>query len=345
MRGGVRTIVPVVLALTCTALESQAESWARVEASPTCDVREDELTSRVSRALVGPRAADLRADVTIVEQASDYEASIEITRRELVVGTKTVSAPSCVEAIDAIVVVLALALTETAPDGEEARAPSLEVDMLPKVPSSWSGSAPDDAAASGEPTSLRWLAQENDPMAEQRAPTNVEFERRRWSRALLLTGGDTAVLAQPSAFVAAGFSKSLGRIELRGMARYALPRIDETRSAVGSERAEYSYAEYSYAALDFGACYPMGSTWTLSACAGAELGFVRTQRALRDPKIESTSDETEPLAGGVLQAVLAYRGRRVQPLLLLAANANAVGPHASEQRLGLRAAFGAALQF
>ena len=77
--------------------------------APACVALARELEPRLERALQGPRAAELKASVAIEDAGSGYRVTITLLDDRKGRGQTVIVAPTCDEALDAAVVVLALA--------------------------------------------------------------------------------------------------------------------------------------------------------------------------------------------------------------------------------------------
>jgi hypothetical protein len=159
-------------------------------------------------------------------------------------------------------------------------------------------------------------------------------------RGVVSAGVDAGTLPEATLQVGAGLSKAFGRIELRGVARYGLPYEEEELDTGRSESHRYEFG-----ALDFDACYGFGARWRLSGCAGSELGVVWSDDRVESEGEESVDEAARPRLGGVLSAMIAYRGGSVQPELEVSSVIVLAGRQAEASRVAIRAAAGLGMQF
>jgi hypothetical protein len=309
--------------------------WISVQAPDGCDAARD-LGDRVARALVGPRAAELRAWVTIDERFPGYRAEVRITRGSVTLGSKVVTVPTCEEAAEAAVVVLALALSEKAlPEP----APVPEPEPAPSDPSTLAG-APSPAVKPAA-RSLRAAVEPNGERPERDSVRSTK--RRNAVRATLSTGVDTGTISLPTAYLGAGFTRVLEPVELRAVVRFGVPHVEEEETDGEAARSEVLRRDFG--ALDLSACYALGASWRFSACAGGELGVIRTQERRVEGQVEVDTDSADPRISGVLTALIARRAGTVQPELELSSLAVAAGRPEQSPWLALRAGVGVAMQF
>lgn len=313
------------------AEEARGAPSSFIELESVCPITAEALQQRVTAALVGERAPELGASITIRETNDGYEVALRTERGDVTQGTKVVTAPSCAEAVEAATAVLALAFGESS-RVLAAATPAAQVVAQPPPVSAPVGSSvvepPADRSARPQ------QPQANDSL-----------------RLALSTGIDAGTLPNSTAYLAAGLSRAFSELELYGALRYGAPRVEEAAGDAESERLRLDFGS-----LELGACYGGGRQLRVAACAGGELGVVRIaqSRSLADGTVLET-DVARPRFSGVLTARLAYRGGRIEPQLELAGVVLAaerrestplagLGP-ATKTAVGLRAGIGAAVPF
>jgi hypothetical protein len=304
-----------------------------------------ELEPRLERALQGSRAAELSASVAIDDGGSGYRVTIGLLDGRKRGGTTVIVAPTCEEAVDAAVVVLALAFGgRFVPEGVDpspSAAASIESESRPAAPPA---EPPGDSPAFAsplEPTGVELLA----PAASARPGREAQRDgasltSERATRVALATGIDSGSLAQRTMMVSAAVGRSFSGIDLRAVLRYGLPTADETveTESMKSHRSDFG-------AFELRACRGQGRAVRVSACAGAELGAVRVASRLRAEDAEVDEDRLSPRLSGVLAAVVAHRGGLIEPEIELGGAAVAFGRDAGDPWLVVRVAAGAAVAF
>src|SRR5688500_6424553 len=121
-----RSLLPVSLLGMSLAAHASADTpaWLELEATASCAITRAALARRVSEALIAERAPDSVAEVTIQQEGGGYAVELRGTRGGAAPASKLIHAPDCDEAVDATVVVLALALgapvSQPAPEARPA---------------------------------------------------------------------------------------------------------------------------------------------------------------------------------------------------------------------------------
>src|SRR5688572_29198325 len=106
----------VFVAMMALLSSANAAANARIETkvTPVCELAARDLEERLTQALGEMSARSLDVSVSIEREDSGYRVTL-VTRDELAASRdKVILAPTCDEAVDAAVVVLALAASETA---------------------------------------------------------------------------------------------------------------------------------------------------------------------------------------------------------------------------------------
>jgi hypothetical protein len=172
------------------------------------------------------------------------------------------------------------------------------------------------------------------------APDRGSTAGERRTRVGVVGGLDVGTLALATLYVGARVSREIGPVELRGTARYGLPRVEEEDDAgVVDER------QADFGAFDADVCYARGAAWQVALCGGGELGVVRNVRRSGSEGALEDTDAAEPRVAGLMAARLAYRAGMLQPELEIAGAAAALGRPEDGSWLAIRAGLGLALQF
>lgn len=304
--------------------EAGAASWLVIEGA--CSATPSELARQVDQQLIGARPAAVSARVTIATSSAGYRVTLHATRARRSLGVKQLVAPSCGEALDAAVLVLAIALTEPEP---VRSAPQEEI-----------GHAPARAMTSNEsPLPFTFAAPRTTPERDVPARAEDEDATGPGRRLGMLFGIETGTLPRPTAYVGASFALPVGAWEMRSGLRYGLPTEEESVETSSSERERRDFA-----ALGLSLCRGVGVAWRLSLCGGGEFGVVRVDRTRRDGGVEFDSNEDQVRVAGVATTRLTGRTGPIRPELEFSAAAASLGPGAPAT-LSLRLAAGVAMQF
>jgi hypothetical protein len=313
-----------------------------VEAKGVCAEAVPELASRLERLLARSAAEGLRTSVTLERAGAGYRLTLGTTRAAAPPAETVLVAPTCEEAADAALVVLALALgvevpAETSDAPAERAAPS-----LPAQPE-----APDVRTFGAErpPAPEREARKQSAPplavLGGERSRVRVADPGDAAVRVSLATGVDAGTLSLPTLYAAAGVSRSLSALELRGLVRYGFPAVEENEDA-GVSEAERS----DFGALELRSCYGTTGKLRLAACGGGELGVLRSSRRLeREAGVDEDEDGVSARLSGVLAAVVSHRGGAVQPELEFSGSGVALGRDEGASWLVLRVSAGAAVEF
>lgn len=294
--------------------------------APACVSAARRLEPGIERALGGSLPSQLEASVAIDAFGAGYRVTIALRDTEQKRGTTSIEAPTCEEAVDAAVVVLALASRDAGHPEATAPAPPSPVpersfaEPVPTTPS-------DTLPAAGN-----WRA----PL--DRAPAT---DNQRETRLTLATGVDRGTLPHPTLTLAGAVARSFGGLELAAVARYGLPIAEELVETGFSESQRQDFGT-----LELRACRGLGHAVRVSACAGTEVGAVRARRSLQgDGGSELDAEHIAPRLSGTLATLVAHRGGIIEPALELAGAAVAVGRQAGAPWLSVRVAAGAAIAF
>jgi hypothetical protein len=291
-----------------------------------------EVERRVTQALHGDPHPGWSASVTF-EAAGPRVRVIVATRENAVTQGETVLiVSSCEEALDAAVVVLALAFS-----AEPAQSGSVSTTELPD--------SPPPIVERRLPSNGEWLLRPHAPMSrpdESFADARSKIEPGA-SRLSLGGGLDFGTLTIPSAFLSAGIARPFSSIELRGSLRYGLPTEEERVETDLQESVRRDYG-----AVGVSACHGLGVNVRLLVCAGGEAALLRIARRLEtrgSPGQDEDEHELSPRISGVLGAVLSPGRGFVRPELELFGAALALGRTQGGSRVALRAAAGAVVDF
>jgi hypothetical protein len=297
-----------------------AESPRWLSLSGPCPASAEEVARRVDDALVGSRPQSASASIDIGDSEAGLEVLIRLRRSETELGVKTLIVPSCDEALDAAVLIVAVAVGETSSASlgtSRSRSPRA-------APTNESPASPARPGVHQEPS-------RDLPAAETR-------EKNRAS-AWLLGGADVGTLPQPMPYVGAAVALQWLPVELRAAFRYGLPREEATEDSGASERTSSGFA-----ALELTGCRGTGSQIRWALCAGAEFGVVRTEQIRSEGGDRVDIDERAPRLAGVLASRVGSELGGVRVELELAGFAAAVRPGGAP-RTGGRAGVAAGLQF
>ena len=312
------------LALGCGlglgATAGAAQPWLFLEGGARCSVAREALAARVLDAVVGERAAGLSLFVSLNVQRGNVGASVRVARGSRELGQTRLVAPSCGEAIDAVVAVAALAI-----GAAPAHLPSSTPDR------------PSPAEPSPEPSPAGPSPAGPDRGVDPEASTDT-----RW-QLVMSAGADDGVLSDATAVVGAGAALDVGmRAEWRALLWYGVPSsFERDDTGAGLERVR---SDFAAASLDYCRRVTAGSWWSL--CGGLEARVARRSRVEEAPALARL--EREQLApSGAARAGLAVVDRDLawQPRLELGAQVPVVGTSADSGEIGFRASFGAALPF
>jgi hypothetical protein len=273
----------------------------------------------VASAVIGEPDPQLRAAIVLQDSPHGTNATLSLSRSNQRLGQRQLVAASCDEALDAVVAVVALALSSAPSTLEPPSSPRPEPRRLTEA----------TPAA---------FARELAPLVDR--GTSRYEETGAGQRALLLSTG--ADLSGGAALLSVGAELRTEAGAWRAQLRYGLPstRDEEEAEPLHSLRAR---SERAAAALDY--CHDAGTAHWLALCAGLELGAVRHWQA------ESVDGEARrerrwlaPYLAAALGSRLSYRGWRWQPGMELSM-ALPVLDAGEGRRVGLRAQAGVAVPF
>lgn len=310
-------------ALACFAsvpsVVAEPSHWLMIEGA--CSVGAGEVARRVDAELIGSRPADARAHLSIEAVAAGYQVTLSAARFGTDLGDKHLVAPSCDEAVDAAVLVLAIALTEP-----ELEPPAEAEEVHP-------------AASEAAPPELAFAAPSRTPQRDAPLATQDESAPGHARRAGLLFGVETGIAPQPTAYLGASFALPIDTWELWSGVRYGLPTEEESVETDSSEQVRRDSG-----AIGLSLCRGVGAAWRFSLCAGGEFGVIRVDRARREGGAEVDTDEDRVRVAGVGTARLSGHVAGVRPELDFSAS---VAPWGAETTpdLGFRLGAGVAVQF
>ena len=305
-----------------------AESWLSLDGGAGCSVDREALALRVLDGLVGERAPGLSVFVSLTARRGSVAASVRVARGSRELGQTRLVAPSCDEAIDAVVAVAALAV---------GAAPALGPAPVSTSSSSTPEPSPPEPSLAAPSLAAPPRAEADRDVASQPRVEDTRFHL------LLAAGADQGVLSSTTAIVGAGAALDHGEhAEWRALLWYGLPSSDEqddTGVGLASRRSDFAAASLDY-------CRRLTAAGWWSLCGGLEARVARLSRVEDTPDLARI--EREQLApSGAARAGLALVQRELawQPRLELGAQVPVVGTSADAGWLGFRASFGAALPF
>jgi hypothetical protein len=347
----------VALATAAFAGSARADAPFRVETrvAPGCTRLDHELDRRVERAIDETHPSEIRASVAIDAIAGGYRVTMTTSEPSSALRTTVIDTPTCEEAVDAAVVVLALAFGTREVEEPGGVPESLESDAnTASVHEPEAGPAGSTAVRTNEPGAVVRPNVRNDASAWPTERRHAErVDRGEWlptsgsgravssTRVALGTGADVGTLSDPTLTISAALAHSVSALEVRAVARYGLPLADET--------VETGFAESTrtdFGAIELRGCHGAGQALRFSACAGTEVGAVRVSRRLMTGQATSTTEQSVlPRLSGTVSALLAHRGGIVEPELELAGAAVVLGREGTDSWLAVRVAAGAAVAF
>ena len=309
--------------------------------APACVGVAHELEPRLERALDSRHLPGLAGSVDIEQARSGFRVTITIREAERARGTTTIVAPTCSEAVDAAVVVLALAFGGKRPETDVSPPPleSAEAGSRSRFETAKQPAAPQPLEPALEPPTIQLFqsARRKDRGADAEGRWSVNG---RSTRIGLATGLDSGSLAHETVTLSGAIAQSFSGIDLRAIVRYGLPTADETVET-GSTESSRSH----FGALELRACRGTGLAVRLSACAGGELGAVSVARRRLIGGTDVDESALSPRLSGVLAALVSHRGGLIEPEIELGAAAVAAGRDPGASWLVVRAAAGAAIAF
>lgn len=317
-------LVGISMLLLCAPASAGPLRIERV--TPACVVAARELGPRIEAVVAGALQSQVEASVAIDAWGAGYRVTIGLRDTVHERGATTLETPTCEEAVDAAVVVLALAYGETRSPEATQPAPSLPM--------------PERSSTEPEPRTP------SDTLFTPPAPRAVRDHvpvngTERQTRLTLTTGVDRGTLPGPTLTLAGAVARSFGGFELAAVARYGLPVAEELVETGFSESQRHDFG-----GLELRACRGLGRPVRVSACAGTEIGAVRARRSQRvEDGSELDVDHISPRVSGTLTALVARRGGFIEPGLELAGAAVAVGRAGGAPWLAVRVAAGAAIAF
>lgn len=322
-------------ALACFAfappIVAEPANWLVIEGP--CPASAAEVARRVDAELIGSRPTGARARVSIDAVTAGYGVTLQAARAGKDLGGKHLVAPSCDEAVDAAVLVLAIALTEPEPEVSEV----LEVLEVPEVPVEEGRTASSEARSPS--SELAFVVPSGTPQHDEPVSTEDESAASHGPRAGVLFGIETGIAPQPTPYLGASFALPFDSWELWSAVRYGLPTEEASVEASTSEELRRDFG-----AIGLSLCRGVGAAWRFSLCAGGEFGVRRVDHTRRDDSVEVDSHEDRARLAAVGAARFSGRVGSVRPELDFSAAAASWGPGAPPE-LSLRLGAGVAVQF
>ncbi len=308
-----------------------------VDASLRCAPSSARIEREVAAALAEIDPA-VRASVQLTDRRDAVEAHVELFSGGRFVGSKWLVAPTCEEVTDSLVAVMALALSTAPseqfdpPDAAQST-PSLRRNRPTRRERSGLAAARDALGAEGR-VARDWSSAE---YAEVQHAATVD------TRLAFTVGAEQGALPDDVGLFGVSVSRLLPVGELRAAAWYAPGSEVEVADVAGNVvRASSS----SFYALGLNYCFGGSNDAWVMGCGGLELGVSDLTRSeqidgVQQPDEGELSAGLRPTAG----ALFAYRGRWLQPELLLSAAVNTLGSAPGTDWLALRVAGGVAVTF
>jgi hypothetical protein len=305
------------LATLCWSAVASAQSARWLSLEGACEASAEDLERRVHAEVAGSLPATASAKLGIHDVGRGLELTIDLEVDSRALGTKTVVVPSCEEALDAAVLVLAVAL------GETSRTSTATSASAPPERPLASLLAPEPAVGAdvGPPK-----------LGDRQAKPSV-------ASAVLLGGVDASTLPTVTPYVGVAVALLALPVELRAAFRYGLRREEES---VENDSTARTSADFG--ALELSACGGRGAELRFSLCAGGELGLVRVESRQGDVGDSVDRDDSTPRLAGLLTGLVSRSVGAVRLELELAGSAVALGPD-DALRAGVRAGAGAGARF
>lgn len=327
----------IALMLFMAVAAADGSSWLQVRADAGCPA--GRLAEQIAERIVGERNAALRLEVALKSGAAATVATLGVWRGAEALGTKTLLAPSCDEALAAIAAVAALAVSHRPAAPRHATERVAESSPPAPARAATSPAPTPTAAVHRSPPSPTTTAPHRS-VALERDTSAGDSERDRLGVSLVgAAGADVGTLAEPAPVIGLGAWLGTAWGELRAVAWYGLPTTREEISQV----TERTTADFLALSLDH--CRGLDEQRWFRLCGGLETTLRRTSRLQQEPG-EPSRDEAhlEPSFGPLLGAAFAYRAARWAPELDVSMRLpllEARGP----MKLAVRAAIGAAVPF
>lgn len=284
----------------------------------------------------------------IEEHTGGFRVTLAIRGGTTHGAEKVLVLPTCDEAVDAAVVVLAFAFARESEPTDRSEAPAASNQELVPNPVTASADLASRAETSGalsrspkRPAPLLAVVSTNERVDDGPGPSAPIHEPDRpSSRASLAAGVDMGTLPSPTLTVSGALARSFSAFELSGAVRYGLPTESENVENGVSESVRRDFG-----AVELAACYGIGVRVRLAACGGAEVGVVRSTRQSSGPGVDVDEDAAHPRVAGIFGARVSHRAGSIQPELELSGVAVALGRQPDASLLALRVAAGAAVEF
>lgn len=272
----------------------------------------------------------MRGSVEFHDTAAGVEVSIRVEEGS-VVGSKSLVAPNCAEAVAGAVTVLTLALSDQAVKEQDEAAPPAR---LPVEQPAASRVLPPEAAASRHAQSAEAL---DDSLVMPVAP----HPRKVWSAGLM--AGVDVNRWSPAPLLEAGLARLVGSGRLAVAVAYVQPvaatQVDVSGSApdVPQEDGELQYAMTGGAHY----CQALAPQLWLSLCAGAQFTAGRYLVRSATEGAWQWASQFGPSVG----ALWAWERGPIQPRAQLSAIVPMLGEASGMDAVTVRATFGASVGF
>lgn len=345
-----RTATLLALSTSAPVAAADAETELRINPSPACAPSSSRILDELKEQGIDHSASPWSASLTFVEDARATRLELELSLGHSEGSHKSVVAPSCEEAVQAAVVVLALALSEPRTAAEtETTAAATKTAATTAAATTAAKDAPQDseslpreevvtdpAPATSNESYLR--LQPEVPTSRDSVESNEEAPETddgswRWG---FFSGVDSGSTEATAFTVGSAVSRRLGTGWLRGSVSWVQPFANETEEALpgtlllttpavdpsGAQGAVLGNTDY---------CYGLDTRGRLSACGGLELALrnYMAEPPSADPSFNGGRQSIWRAGFGPRLGALLSTGRgRFRPDLLVSASFPVLGDQA-----------------
>lgn len=294
--------------------------------SPRCSVAPGALAARVGDAVVGEANAELRVEVELADGARATSASVRLLRGEREIGRRRVVGESCAEALEAVVAIVALALSSThgaSSEGEGESAGEAERHAAaPRTARSHSIGLYETGPDATQPSAAMARAATTGAREPMGTLATSGPSARRAPVLTVLTAADVGRRGV-TARVGIGGALPLERGEWRARMWYGLPSFEAEEDGAPLRSVE-TRTELWSAGADH--CRHLDTAGWLALCGGLELGALRERRRDGSPGAARTERERfAPFLDAALGSTFTYPGGRWEPGLEVTARLPVLG--------------------
>lgn len=301
--------------------------------SRRCSIAPEALAARVGEAVVGEANAELRVEVALADGARATSASVRLLRGEREIGRRRVVGGSCAEALDAVVAIVALALSSThdassegegeaESEGEPERHTAAPHTAAPRSARSHSIGLYETGPDATQPSAAVARAATTGAREPVGTLATSGLSARQWPVLTIMTAADVGRLGV-TARVGIGGALPVQRGEWRARLWYGLPSFEAEEEGAPLRSVE-TRTELWSAGADH--CWRLDAAGWLGLCGGLELGTLRERRRDGSPGAARTERERfAPFLDAALGSTFTYRGGRWEPGLEVTARLPVLG--------------------